>query len=226
MQLMKKIDTEIKNLLIVLIGLFCTMGLPSQIYGQDTEMKGHKKMQATEHLEKATLGAGCFWCTEAVFEQLKGVKNVVSGFAGGRLKDIPASVRAKGLAGDVEIVRITFDLTIISYKQLLTVFWHLHDPTTPNRQGLDIGPQYRSVIFYHNQEQKKIAEKSLKEVKKTGLWDDPIVTTVEPLKNYVEAKEFHQDYYEKNPDARYCKVVIAPKLEKLKKEFGNFLKKN
>ncbi len=178
----------------------------------------------TDNLEQATFGAGCFWCVEAVFEDLKGVQSVKAGYAGGEIKNPTYRQVASGNTKHAEVARLLYDPEIISYEQLLTVFWHTHDPTTLNRQGADVGPQYRSVIFYHNDEQKEIAEKSLQEVDRSDLWEDPIVTKIEPVENYSEAEEYHQNYYENNPNAGYCQVVIAPKLKKFRNEFPNLLK--
>lgn len=178
----------------------------------------------TENLEQATFGAGCFWCVEAVFEDLKGVKTVKAGYAGGEIQNPTYRQVASGKTKHAEVARLLFDPEIISYEQLLTVFWHTHNPTTLNRQGADVGPQYRSVIFYHDDEQKTIAEKSLSETDDSDLWNDPIVTEIEPIKNYSEAEDYHQNYYKNNPNAGYCQVVIAPKLKKFRKEFPHLLK--
>lgn len=175
-------------------------------------------------IEEATFGAGCFWCVEAVFEEVKGVKSAVAGYAGGELTNPSYRQVASGQTGHAEVARITFDPSVISYKQLLEVFWHTHNPTTKNRQGADVGPQYRSAIFYHNDKQKKIAEKSLKKTDESDLWEDSIVTEIEPLTNYSKADNYHQNYYENNPNAGYCQVVIAPKLKKFRKEFSHLLK--
>jgi peptide-methionine (S)-S-oxide reductase len=178
----------------------------------------------TDNLAKATFGAGCFWCVEAVFEEVKGVKSVVAGYAGGHVEDPTYRQVSTGTTGHAEVTRVVFDPSVISYDQLLEVFWHTHNPTTKNRQGADVGPQYRSVIFYHNEKQREIAEKSLAKTDQSGLWDNPIVTEIEPLKNYSEAENYHQDYYENNPNAGYCQVVIAPKLKKFRQEFSHLLK--
>ncbi|WP_445664521.1 peptide-methionine (S)-S-oxide reductase MsrA [Fodinibius sp. AD559] len=177
-------------------------------------------------MEEATFGAGCFWCVEAVFEEVKGVKSAVAGYAGGELPNPTYRQVSSGQTGHAEVTRITFDPSVISYKQLLEVFWHTHNPTTKNRQGADVGPQYRSAIFYHNEKQKEIAEKSLEKTNNSNLWEDPIVTEIEPLSNYSVAENYHQNYYENNPNAGYCQVVIAPKLKKFRKEFSHLLKDN
>lgn len=175
-------------------------------------------------LQEATFGAGCFWCVEAVFEEVKGVKSVVAGYAGGDVENPAYKEVTTGNTGHAEVARITYDPSVVSYEQLLEVFWHTHNPTTLNRQGYDVGTQYRSVIFYHNDEQRDIAEKSLEETDASDLWKDPIVTEIEPVSNYSQAENYHQNYYANNPNAGYCTVVIAPKLKKFRKEFSHMLK--
>lgn len=179
-----------------------------------------------KELEKATFGAGCFWCVEAIYELVEGIEHVESGYSGGHVENPSYREVTTGKTGHAEVARIHFDPEVISYEELLEVFWHTHNPTTLNRQGNDVGPQYRSVIFYHNEEQKEIAEKSLKKTEESDLWDDPIVTAIEPLENYYVAENYHQDYYENNPNAGYCSFVIAPKVKKFKKEFDYLLKKS
>ncbi len=183
-----------------------------------------QSMTSQKKLEVATLGAGCFWCVEAVFELVKGVENVESGYSGGHVDNPSYREVTTGKTGHVEVARITFDPSVITYDELLEVFWHSHDPTTLNRQGNDVGEQYRSVIYYHNSEQKATAEASLKKTDAAKLWEDPIVTTIEPLKNYFVAENYHQDYFKNNPNAGYCSYVIAPKVAKFKKEFKYLLK--
>ncbi|MDI6804220.1 MAG: peptide-methionine (S)-S-oxide reductase MsrA [Bacteroidota bacterium] len=164
--------------------------------------------------EKATFGGGCFWCTEAVYQSLSGVIAVKSGYAGGTKVNPTYEEICTGKTGHAEVVEITFDPNIVSYEKLLEVFWKAHDPTTLNRQGADVGTQYRSVIFYHNESQKISAEKS-RSVAQSQL-DRTIVTEIKPLVHFYKAEEYHQDYFEKNPDAAYCRFVVRPKLEKLK----------
>lgn len=175
-------------------------------------------------LDTATLGAGCFWCVEAVFQNLKGVYSVESGYSGGTVEDPSYDLVCTGTTGHAEVARITFDPKVISYATLLKVFFSAHNPTTMNRQGNDVGEQYRSVIFYHNDDQKKIAEESKEEAGKSGVWDDPIVTAIEPLTNFYKAEDYHQNYYNNNSSKPYCSVVIYPKLKKLFKEFPELLK--
>lgn len=177
-------------------------------------------------IEIATFGAGCFWCVEAIYELVEGVEHVESGYSGGHIENPTYRQVTSGRSGHVEVARIHFDPDVISYEQLLEVLWHTHDPTTLNRQGNDVGTQYRSVIYYHSEEQKAIAESSLKRTDASGLWDDPIVTTIEPIQNYYVAENYHQDYFENNPNAGYCSYVIAPKVKKFKKEYEHLLKKN
>lgn len=167
-----------------------------------------------EKMERATFGAGCFWCVEAIFKRIKGVKSVVSGYAGGTKKNPTYEEVCSGKTGHAEVVQIAFNPKIASYKKLLEFFWRSHDPTSLNRQGPDIGTQYRSVIFYHNEKQKKIAGQSRDEV--AGKFDKPVVTEIRPLKNFYKAENHHQGYYDKNSNAFYCRLVIRPKLEKLK----------
>jgi peptide-methionine (S)-S-oxide reductase len=181
-------------------------------------------MEKNTKLAEATFGEGCFWCVEAVFEEVKGVKSVVAGYAGGGVPNPSYKQVSTGKTGHAEVARITYDPSIVSYDELLEVFWHTHNPTTLNRQGADVGTQYRSVIFYHNEEQKKIAEASLKKTDASDLWEDPIVTKIEPLTNFSVAEDYHQNYYKNNPNAGYCSVVIAPKLKKFRKEFSYMLK--
>lgn len=176
------------------------------------------------NVEQATFGAGCFWCVEAVFEQLKGVHSVEAGYAGGHVDNPTYKEVSTGKTGHAEVARLTYDPSVISYQDLLTVFWHTHNPTTKNRQGADVGPQYRSVIFYHNEEQRKMAEQSLEETDQSNLWKDPIVTEIEQISKYHKAENYHQNYYENNKDKPYCTIVIAPKLKKLRKEFSHLLK--
>lgn len=173
--------------------------------------------------KQATFGAGCFWCVEAVFQDLHGVKEVVSGYAGGHVPEPTYRQVCSGETGHAEVARITYDPGIIGYETLLEVFWHTHNPTTRNRQGADVGTQYRSVIFYHDEEQKQIAEASRARTDASGLWDDPIVTEIEPLDTFYPAEADHQNYYKGNPGAGYCSFVIAPKLKKLRRDFGHLL---
>ena len=170
--------------------------------------------KGVNHMEKATFGAGCFWCVEAVFEQLDGVTSVAAGYAGGTKPYPTYEEVCTGKTGHAEVAQITFDPAKISYDQLLDVFWEAHDPTTLNKQGADTGTQYRSVIFYQNEQQRLAAEKS--RAKAQRKFQSPIVTEIKPLTEFFKAENYHQDYYRNNPAAPYCRFVIAPKLEKLK----------
>lgn len=173
-----------------------------------------------------TVGAGCFWCVEAIFTDLKGVEKVVSGYMGGRTANPTYKEVCSGTTGHVEVARIWFDPAIISYDQLLEVFWHAHDPTTLNRQGNDVGEQYRSVIFYHNEAQKQAAVDSKDSTDQSGLWPDPIVTAIEPAAEFYAAEDYHQNYFANNGSQPYCSFVIAPKVAKFRKEFKHLLKSN
>jgi peptide-methionine (S)-S-oxide reductase len=175
-------------------------------------------------LETAVLGAGCFWCVEAIFQDLKGVEKVESGYSGGTTKNPTYKEVCTGTTGHAEVVKLTFDPSIISYEQILTVFFHVHDPTTLNKQGADVGTQYRSVIFYNSDEQKKTAEKVKENITKQGLWDDLIVTEITPAAEYYPAEDYHQNYYNDNPNQSYCSYVIAPKVKKFYKEFSHLLR--
>ncbi|MCB9101453.1 MAG: peptide-methionine (S)-S-oxide reductase MsrA [Anaerolineales bacterium] len=178
----------------------------------------------SDKLEKATLGGGCFWCTEAVFQDLKGVHKVVSGYAGGRVDNPTYHQVCTGRTGHAEVIQITFDPEIISFEDLLYVFWRTHDPTTLNQQGADVGTQYRSVIFYHTEEQKAIAEKSKAETDASNLWYNRIVTEISPLTNFYAAEGYHQNYFNQNGNQPYCRMVIDPKVRKFRKMFQGKLK--
>lgn len=178
----------------------------------------------TQKLETAVVAGGCFWCMEATFQRLKGVKQVVSGYAGGTVANPTYEQVSSGKTGHAEAVQITFDSAQISYDDLLKVFFHLHDPTTLNRQGADVGTQYRSAIFYQNDEQKQAAERVKQAITQEKLWSDPIVTEISPLNVFYKAEDYHQNYYNRNPSQHYCSIVIAPKIKKLEKEFADKLK--
>lgn len=184
----------------------------------------------TEDLSKvktdtATFGAGCFWCVEAVFQRLNGVLAVRSGYSGGHISNPTYEQVCDKTTGHVEVCRIIYDPTKVSFDELLEVFWQTHDPTTPNQQGNDVGPQYRSVVFYHNAQQKERAEFYKKALDKSGAYKKPIVTDIEPLTNFYDAEEYHQNYYNDNMNQGYCSFVIRPKLEKFEKVFKNKLKR-
>lgn len=183
-----------------------------------------KNMNGQE-LEKATLAGGCFWCIESIFSQLQGVINVKSGYGGGTVKNPTYKEVCTGQTGHAEVVQITYDSNKIGFEELLEVFWTVHDPTTLNRQGADIGTQYRSAIFYHNEKQKQIAEDYIKQLESSKTFKNPIVTEVTAFSNFYPAEDYHTDYYERNGEQPYCQMVIRPKVLKFQKTFNNKLKK-
>jgi peptide-methionine (S)-S-oxide reductase len=170
--------------------------------------------------ETATLGGGCFWCLEAVFERLEGVEKVVSGYTGGRVPDPSYELVCSGLTGHAEVVQITFDPSVLPYRELLEIFFAFHDPTTLNRQGNDVGTQYRSAIYYHSPEQERTARAVIEQLQRDGTWDDAIVTEVTPLDRFYPAEEYHQQYFQRNPTRMYCQAVVAPKVAKLRREYA------
>lgn len=184
-----------------------------------------KTVKKTSNLETITLGGGCYWCVEAVYENLNGVKSVVSGFSGGKVANPSYEEVCTGTTGHAEVVQITYDKTVTDINEIFKVFFTVHDPTTLNRQGADVGTQYRSVIFYQNAEQKKAAESIIAELNKAKVYDSPIVTKVGPFSKFYKAEDYHQNYYANNKNQPYCKMVIQPKIEKFEKVFKNKLKK-
>ncbi len=187
--------------------------------------KNSKSESTQSDLETITLGGGCYWCIEAVYENLIGVQSVVSGFSGGKTTNPSYEEVSSGRTGYVEVVQITYDKKITNLDEIFRVFFTVHDPTTLNRQGADEGPQYRSVIFYKNEEQKGAAQSIISALKKAKVYDDPIVTTLEPFTKFYKAEAYHQNYYENNKNQRYCQMVIQPKIAKFEKAFKNRLKK-
>jgi peptide-methionine (S)-S-oxide reductase len=175
-------------------------------------------------LQTTTFGAGCFWCTEAVFLHVKGVVKVVSGYSGGKVKNPTYREICTGLTGHAEVTQITFDDQLVSFEDLLEVFWNTHDPTTLNRQGADEGTQYRSAIFYHTDTQRESAENYKKQLETSHTYNKPIVTEISPLVNYYPAEGYHQNYFELNPNQSYCQYVVRPKVEKFKKQFVDKIK--
>lgn len=175
-------------------------------------------------MQKITLGSGCFWCVEAVFDALKGVKKVTSGYSGGKIANPTYREVCSGLTGHAEVVQLDYDEGEISLEQILEVFFKTHDPTTLNRQGADKGTQYRSAIFYHNKQQKETAESIIKELNKSGAFDDPVVTEVTEFDTFYKAEEYHQNYYRNNPEQGYCQMVVRPKVEKFRQVFSDKLK--
>ena len=197
--------------------------LPCGIIGRMTNSERNPHDQV-EH-EVATLGGGCFWCLEAVYDQLRGVQHVESGYAGGHVANPSYRAVCTGTTGHAEVVQVTFDPAEISYREILQVFFTVHDPTTLNRQGNDKGPQYRSVIFCHSPEQQAEAQNLIREINDAGIWPDPIVTQVEPYSTMYVAEDYHQEYYANNGSQPYCRIVIAPKVVKFRKKYVDRLKK-
>ena len=177
-----------------------------------------------EKTELATFGGGCFWCVEAIFERVTGVHVVVSGYSGGHVANPSYKQVTSGTTGHAEVIQISFDPVEVNFTELLEIFFKTHDPTTLNRQGADVGTQYRSIVLYHNDEQRQEAEKVIKELDSAGIWKDPIVTRVEPFDNFYRAEGYHQEYFENNPNQGYCRVVIQPKVDKFEKVFRDKLK--
>ncbi|MDY7393821.1 peptide-methionine (S)-S-oxide reductase MsrA [Aureibaculum sp. 2210JD6-5] len=212
-----------KSVLLIFIISFFSCNIKAEQKKEDPKLViNHEAMEGNE---LATFGNGCFWCTEAIFQQLEGVSKVESGYAGGSVKNPTYKEVTTGTTGHAEVIRLSFDPKVISYTELLEVFFSTHDPTTLNRQGADVGTQYRSAIFYHNEEQKNAAEAMLAALEKENIFDDPIVTEITALNNYYPAEDYHQNYYNNNKNQGYCRAVINPKLEKFKKQYKDKLKK-
>jgi len=190
----------------------------------NNNFKDQEIMDTTSKLDTATFGSGCFWCAEAIFERVKGVHKVISGYAGGSVDQPSYEQVCTGKTGHAEVVQITFDPSIVSYADLLKIFWKTHDPTTLNKQGADEGTQYRSVIFYHSDEQKNLAEHYKKELDLSSAWENPIVTQIVPFTKFYPAEAYHQNYFAQHPTQGYCSFVIAPKVEKFEKVFKDKLK--
>jgi peptide-methionine (S)-S-oxide reductase len=186
-------------------------------------LAGRNDAMADTNKAEATLAGGCFWCLEAVYDQMKGVYESESGYAGGQFKATYEEV-SSGTTGHAEVIKITFDPSVVSYTELLQVFFSIHDPTTLNRQGADVGTQYRSAVFYHDADQKVAADKMIAALTEAKVYDDPIVTEVAEVSSYFTAEKYHQDYYERNKTQGYCRAVINPKLAKFKKEYGDMMK--
>jgi peptide-methionine (S)-S-oxide reductase len=193
---------------------------------QTTTSPSAMTSQSNQNLALATFGSGCFWCTEAVFLNVEGVEKVVSGYTGGKVKNPTYKEVCSGLTGHAEVIQVTYDPAKISYVELLEIFWGTHDPTTLNKQGADEGTQYRSVIFYHSDEQKTIAEEYKKKLDASGAFDNPVVTEITAASTFYPAEDYHQNYYNLNGSAPYCSYVIRPKLDKFKKVFKDKLKKS
>jgi peptide-methionine (S)-S-oxide reductase len=192
---------------------------------QKTSNQSQKKLEELKDStnEIATFGAGCFWCVEAIFQQIPGVKKVVSGYSGGQTDKPTYKEVCNGTTGHAEVCQITYDPTKVSFETLLSVFWQTHDPTTMNRQGEDVGTQYRSAVFYHNEQQKELAEKYKKELNESHAFENPVVTEITAFTNFYSAEDYHQNYFNQNGDAPYCRFVVAPKVEKFRKVFKDKL---
>ncbi len=186
----------------------------------------HQKTIPNNKLEVATLGGGCFWCIEAAFDQIQGVLKVESGYSGGKTSSPSYEQVCTGTTGHAEVVQVTFDSSIVSFREILEIFFTAHDPTTLNQQGADIGTQYRSVIFYHTEKQKQTAKQVIEEFEKAKVWDQPIVTQIEAFTKFYKAEAYHSKYFVRHPEAGYCRVVIAPKIAKLRKKYKEKLKKH
>jgi len=212
--------TKIKNIAVFFLLLIVPFS-----NCQKENSKGKIIMSENSNLQIATFGSGCFWCTEAIFERVIGVVDVVSGYSGGELENPTYQQVTTGKTGHAECTQIRYNPSVISYDELLEIFWKTHDPTTPNRQGNDVGPQYRSIIFYHNPEQKQKAEFYKQKLDEEKIWENPIVTEIVEFKKFYPAEDYHQDYFERNPYQGYCAFVIAPKVEKFEKVFKDKLKK-
>jgi peptide-methionine (S)-S-oxide reductase len=172
-------------------------------------------------METTTLGGGCFWCLEAVYDQMEGVQSVESGYMGGKNPNPTYKEVCGGRTGHVEVVQVTFDPAVTNFREILEVFFTIHDPTTRDRQGNDVGTQYRSVIFYHSDQQRQIAEETIRDLNQAGIWDDPIVTQVQPAEAFYVAEDYHQEYFENNPNQSYCQFIVAPKVRKFREKFAN-----
>lgn len=220
-----------KQQIAILLGIFIfaiSCGAKEGTLQNDQIFKemNSKENTMSQQTDTATVGGGCFWCTEAQLKQLKGVLTVTSGYAGGTTVNPTYKEVCTGLTGHAEVIQVSFDPSIITFDELLAAFWQAHDPTQLNRQGNDVGTQYRSVIFYKNDEQRKIAADYIKKLNDEKAYDQPVVTTLEPLTIFYKGEEYHQDYYNQNQSQGYCQFVIQPKLEKFKKVFKDKLKSN
>lgn len=209
----------IGNWLIIAFSIVLT-NVPSQLVSQNNNIK-----ELNMNTKVATFGSGCFWCSEAIFNRMEGVIKVEPGFSGGHAKNPSYNEVVQGTTGHAEVAQITYDPDVVSYSTLLEVFWKTHDPTTLNRQGGDVGTQYRSIIFYHDKDQKKLAEDYLNALESEKIWEDPIVTEIVSFDKFYPAEDYHNDYYKNNPDNSYCSFVITPKIEKFEKVFADKLKK-
>jgi peptide-methionine (S)-S-oxide reductase len=210
------------KLLLILSSLILSGLLFMALSPNAKKVKKEKKVHTTT--EVATLGGGCFWCLEAIYKRVKGVTQVSPGYSGGTVANPTYEQVSSGTTGHAEVVQVQFDPDIITYEEILDIFWQIHDPTQLNRQGNDVGTQYRSVIFYHTPEQQKTAEASKRNLKEQKIFDAPIVTQIVPFRAFFPAEDYHKNYYDTNPNQPYCQLVISPKLNKFKKHFTQYLK--
>jgi peptide-methionine (S)-S-oxide reductase len=225
---MIKKDNSLNRILMMIAALlFLLPLLPLSSCGSEN-IKNKETMNNNNHdnerYELATIGGGCFWCIEAIYLEMKGVISVSSGYSGGKIKNPTYREVTSGMTGHAEVVQITFDPEVIAYRDILTIFFYVHDPTTLNRQGADVGTQYRSVIFYHDENQKAVAEEVMQEIQNSKVWKDPLVTELSPLTAFYVAEDYHQEYFANNPNAPYCTFVVSPKVEKFRKNFQEYLK--
>ena len=214
-------------ILSVIVSVFLFQGIvvmSKSPESPDSQTRESVSPPLTRGLEVATFGSGCFWCTEAVFQQLRGVQSVISGYSGGEQANPTYHQVCTGTTGHAEVVQITYDPQVVSFQELLKVFWQTHDPTTLNRQGNDVGPQYRSVVLYHSAEQREIAEHYKRKLNESGAFGSPVVTEISHFIEFYPAENYHQNYYDENPRQPYCMAVIRPKVEKFKKVFADKLK--
>ena len=213
---------KIAGISLIFMGMIqCASCLHTETIISENKMN----MKNIQDFDTITFGAGCFWCVEAIFQQLNGVYSVVSGYSGGHVKNPSYREVCAGTTGHAEVCQIVYDPAIISYLDMLEVFWKTHDPTTLNRQGADVGTQYRSVIFYHSDEQKKLAEEMKVRLNQAVIWKDPVITEIVPFRTFYKAEDYHQEYYFQNTSQPYCSAVITPKVEKFRKVFSDKLKK-
>lgn len=210
--------------ILLILSIFGVISLSCSGKNNSNNKNQINSVDTMTQLDTITLGAGCFWCVEAVYQDLKGVHSVVSGYMGGKIKNPSYKEVCTGLTGHAEVCQIAYDPQIISFDEILEVFWQTHDPTTLNRQGADIGTQYRSVIFYHNDHQKLLSEQWKEKLNKEQVFPNPIVTNIEPAQDFYPAEDYHQNYFNENGSQPYCAIVIKPKLDKFKKAFKDKLK--
>lgn len=218
---MKGITVILSSLLL----MQCTQYSGKEIHEKNQIYTGNMTNDITSGMDTITLGAGCFWCVEAIFRQLEGVQSVVSGYSGGQVKNPSYREVCNGTTGHAEVCQLVYDPNVISLENILEVFFQTHDPTTLNRQGADVGTQYRSAIFYHTEDQRQVAESVKEDLIKADVWSNPVVTEITAYSNFYKAEDYHQQYFENNKDAPYCRAVIQPKIDKFEKVFKDRLKK-